>query len=203
MNSIRLLIITVLFFSCSSAGHIRISGTDKTGRIVLEPETSNAQCEVKDFSQWSILFNVIPLKSPSMDEMFPDPDKAYRIYEKWTWKDVLISIPLAYISTVTKRSLIVETCELGGVKAMTQDDLNEAIRQAEVKSAEKLEETIKEIGGQKKRVQKKVLLLNGNILEGEVFIPKQKTDYIELGVMEPRPTKVVKRIPIKSIKDIK
>jgi hypothetical protein len=202
-NIIYLLLIVTI--GCANANYIRITGTEKIGSLVLEPENSGAKCEAKSFPQWNILFNTVPLQSPAMDEMFPEADKTYRIYEKWTWTDILLSIPIAYLTTITKRSLVIETCETSKV-ALTQEELSKKVEEELTKrdeeNAKNVEETVKDNKG-KSKIPSKIILKSGIVIEGVVTYPKGNVDYVEVGVKEMRPITVNKKVFVKDIRTIK
>lgn len=192
--------------SCGSASHIQLTGSEK-GKIVLDtPNTEGLECEEKSFTQWNAFFNILPLTGPSHEEMFPDTNKTYRFYEKWTAKDIVLSIPLAYATTITRRSLVVESCEAGKVYALNEKELDEKIEEVlserDVEITKKLDEWAENAKKQGKgKVKTRIYLNNGGTIEGELLIPKQKTDYVEMdAVVQDR-----KRIQIKkkNIKDMK
>lgn len=201
-----LFVILFLLSSCSSsASHIQLTGLNQNKKLVLEPEGSETQCEEKTFTQWGILFNIIPISSPMQAEMFPDSKKSYRFYEKWTTTDILITIPLAYITTLTRKSLVVESCESNELYFASKEDFDQEVEKQlteRVKSSNetsrKIEEIQKGAESLKGKVRDKIILYNGKEYEGEIIIPKEKTDYIEFNILVPKKhTLKIKKTDIK------
>jgi hypothetical protein len=73
--------------------------------------SSSNQCKkATSFKRWKILFATYPLSTPDSQELFPNPDKSYRVYESSDWQDVALSIVLGLTTTMTRDTLVVETC---------------------------------------------------------------------------------------------
>lgn len=194
-----------LFLGCGSASHIQLTGLPDKGKIVLDSQSEGLECEEKSFTQWSAFFNILPITGPTQEEMFPDPNKTYRFFEKWTAKDIVLSIPLAYISTVTRRSIVVESCEVGKVYALSEKELNEKIEERLSESEENVDKYLDELSekarkGIKGNIKTRIFLHSGGKVEGELLIPKQKTDYVEINALIQRREKV--QIKKKNIKDM-
>ncbi|MCC5813382.1 MAG: hypothetical protein JJT78_01380 [Leptospira sp.] len=89
-----------------SKSEIESSGSDY--RVVA---SSSNQCKkATSFKRWKILFATYPLSTPDSQELFPNRDKSYRVYESSDWQDVAISIVLGLTTTMTRDTLVVETC---------------------------------------------------------------------------------------------
>lgn len=207
MKKIVLIFSIFIFYNCSGS-HIQLTGLPKGEKLVMEiPESTSTNCEEKTFIQWNAFFNILPLTGPTLEELFPDSSKTYRFYEKWTAKDIVLSIPLAYISTITRRSIVVESCEVGKVYALTEKELdtkvNEVLAKREEDGESVVEDYIEKAKKQNKtRVKTRIILHSGKTLVGEMYIPKQKTDYIELGVEKMVPQIVKEKVSKKLIKEI-
>jgi hypothetical protein len=88
--------------------------TPNTGLpVIIEENLEKCKSDTVDYSQWYFLFNTFKISflSDNLDTMFPKGDASYRIVSKTTWKDLLISFPLAYTLTVTRKTISVQQCE--------------------------------------------------------------------------------------------
>lgn len=85
----------------------------------------NASCkEYSRSSDWYWLFGTFPITRPNVEKLFPKDGSSVRIRAENNWIDVGTSAFLGFLGTVTRRTLIVETCDIASkTKLYTEDEL--------------------------------------------------------------------------------
>lgn len=179
-------LIMSILFSCTPMQRIETprSGAASTNYRVIS--TSDQNCKVSSsHKRWKILFATYPLSIPEPKEIFPNSNKAYRVYETSDWKDVTISILLGLTTTVTRDSLIVEECmvmdqyfadlasRIPENNKLFQDKLEEAIREEKIKMKivdvdESGEDSDQELAESENGLTK-VWLKSGKVIRGKIL----------------------------------
>jgi hypothetical protein len=104
---------------------------------LANPETN---CEtISDQKQWFILFGTIPINKVKSTDIF-SKEGQYRIYLKPTAIDIISSIFLAVMTSVTVKTVFIETCHVEQVYLLNENEVNTLIH----KKTEALETTTEE-----------------------------------------------------------
>lgn len=104
------IVITPLFFFLTACSTLVLQSPSSTTPVVLGG--SQHRCTLKtQQKEWSLLFGIYPVKKVVLDESVLKADRAYRISESYSWKDVLISIVGGSLATLHVKSISVEECD--------------------------------------------------------------------------------------------
>jgi|JI9StandDraft_1071089.scaffolds.fasta_scaffold00333_22 hypothetical protein len=104
---------------------------------LANPETN---CEtISDQKQWFILFGTIPINKVKSTDIFTKEGQ-YRVYLKPSAIDIISSIFLAVMTSVTVKTVFIETCHVEQVYLLNENEVNTLIH----KKTEALETTTEE-----------------------------------------------------------
>jgi hypothetical protein len=87
----------------------------------------DANCEsIADKKQWFILFGTFPLNKIKSPEVFKNEGQ-YRVYLKPTVLDVVTSIFLGIMTSVTVKTIYIETCKTEPIYILNENEVNTLI----------------------------------------------------------------------------
>lgn len=100
--------------------------------IVLAPQSASCRSK-RVFDQWFGFYGTVALNKINMDNFLREPQTSYRITETYLPGDVVVSLLLGFISSVTKKTLILESCDQKKMERPAQpisvgDELEEETR---------------------------------------------------------------------------
>lgn len=91
--------------------------------VKLAPPSANCK-EYSRSSDWYWLFGSLHITRPNMEVLLPKDDSSIRIRAESNWIDMGTSTVLGILTSITRRTLIVETCGSGKTgKFYTEDEL--------------------------------------------------------------------------------
>ena len=100
----------------------------------------DATCSsIADKKQWFILFGTFPINKVKSAEIFKDEGQ-YRVYLKPTGLDIFASIVLGILTSVTVKTVYIETCRTEPVYLLNENEVNTLIH----KNTEVIEANTKE-----------------------------------------------------------
>ncbi|MCB1190063.1 MAG: OmpA family protein [Leptospiraceae bacterium] len=104
----KLVILVCFCLSCISYS-IYNPHTDKN--ITLAQ--GSASClSGRTFKQWYAFYGSTTMNTLDSNEFFPSEDYAYKIYEKSTVEDTILSLFLGLFTTISRKTIVVEYCHL-------------------------------------------------------------------------------------------
>lgn len=107
--------IVLIAINCSSLEpKFEVKNPHPKKPILIEHDEASCEANGTRFVQWTALFSAIriyPQEPYEATEMFPEDDASYKIVQKSTWDDIVVSFFLGYIATISKRSLFVYKCK--------------------------------------------------------------------------------------------
>jgi hypothetical protein len=103
--------------------HYQFSQMLSSSDIKLAP--ANATCnEYARSSDWYWLFGTFPITRPDIEKILPKDSKTVRIKSENSWADVGINVVFGFLGTVTRRTIVVESCgAITKTKLYTEDEL--------------------------------------------------------------------------------
>lgn len=100
-----------------------LSQVFSNAEIKLAPTSASCK-EYSKSSDWYWLFGTFPITRPDREKLFPKDGSLVRIRAENNWIDVGTSTLLGFLGTVTRRTLIVESCgSASKTKLYTEDEL--------------------------------------------------------------------------------
>lgn len=110
-------------------------------------------CEtISDQKQWFVLFGTIPINKVKSTDIF-NKEGQYRVYLKPTTLDIISSVFLAIMTSVTVKTVFIETCQAEPVYLLNENEVNTLIH----KKTEGIETNTKEPTKEEKVESKEVL----------------------------------------------
>ncbi len=98
---------------------------------------------VADKKQWFILFGTFPLNKVKSAEIFKD-DGQYRVYLKPTGLDIFTSIFLGILTSVTVKTVYIETCQTEPIYLLNENEVNTLIHKKNEEPEASTKEPVKE-----------------------------------------------------------
>lgn len=194
----------VILILVSCADRIKINSPGNT-RVVLARENEK-NCIIKSKKrQYGFLYNSFPINSVSFEEEMKEEGKVFGIYERPSWYDIIISIPIIYLTTISVRTYALESCEIkvqiitGDEKSATADEL----KKGQKKEEENVQKILSELDEKMKlgisiKEDFFVEMKNGEKLKGKLISTDDKKIILEI----PMNTTYKKTISVDNIKRI-
>ncbi|MCE9599068.1 MAG: hypothetical protein K8S54_13980 [Spirochaetia bacterium] len=168
-------IASVAFVFCASCTIQKFESPGSPQRVVLLEGSGNTSCrEHRTHHRYYALFGAIPLYTPPLD--LSDATRSYRITEKSTWLDAVITAVFGFLLSLRRDTVAVEICDPGMIvlsPAKMKERLEEEREKINKEVAKAQEEKLNAILDALKPDPKlpelqAVFLKNGEILRGEI-----------------------------------
>ncbi|MCC6275096.1 MAG: hypothetical protein IT569_04505 [Leptospiraceae bacterium] len=116
-----ILLLAVVASSCSKSHQLEITNPFPEKDIFAEEK--NAFCGISEKKKvWYVLYGRYPISDLDEKELFPSSDHTYRVEQKNTLDDKLISILTTIFFTASRKTLIVKTCKSVDQSSITDND---------------------------------------------------------------------------------
>lgn len=104
--------------------------------LSIQLATYDTDCTaMAEFTQYYILFGSFPINKPKLNELLTKDVKAIRVSMKTTYVDLAFSVLLGFFSTATRKTMIIESCDIDGLRVYSDKEINlikeNAIQEAE------------------------------------------------------------------------
>jgi len=136
--------------SSSSAGGVAVKSTLRDSFILGSPNPSQSitlasfsqKCTpYSEYPEYFWLFGALRFREPNLTGLLPKDGKPMRISQKSTYTDMAITLLGGFLITITRKTLIIETCEGEGYRLISEKELNQIKDSAvsEIKTQQEIE----------------------------------------------------------------
>lgn len=135
------ILITSFLISCSTP--VKFESKKDKNQVILASAEDESCLPAGTHYQFGFFYNAFPINTLESDDLFINDGVSYRVIEDPSWYDLILSVPLIYLTTTTMRVFKVEVCDTE-LKTVSESDIRKRIDKEIAKKEEQDKKAIEE-----------------------------------------------------------